>query len=159
MDIRRALKAQYGAGLAMLRQAVKRCPDDLWLAGEHPRNTWRVAYHAAYYTHLYLHADSEQFQPWVKHVGKVSDLWGKPKIVPAYSQEDVMGYIDAIVLAMPSLVDAMDLDAQDSGFSYYPGMPKLEHQLVNVRHLQGHVGQLSELLMQRGVYTDWISAS
>lgn len=158
MDVKSALRAQYGAGLAMLRQCVKRCPEDLWLAGEHPRNTWRIAYHAAYYTHLYLHQHAELFTPWPKHVAKVSDLWGNPKVVSPYSRRDVVAYVDGIVTSLPGLLDGLDLGAPDSGFSYYPGMPKLEHQLVNVRHLQGHVGQLSELLMQRGIYTDWVSA-
>jgi hypothetical protein len=27
---------------------------------------------------------------------------------------------------------------------------------MNLRHLQGHVGQLSELLMAKGIDTDWI---
>jgi hypothetical protein len=36
-------------------------------------------------------------------------------------------------------------------------MTKLSHQIMNVRHIQGHVGQLSELLMQRGIDTDWVS--
>ena len=39
---------------------------------------------------------------------------------------------------------------------WYPGMAKLSHELMNLRHLQGHVGQLSELLLARGIETDWI---
>lgn len=38
-------------------------------------------------------------------------------------------------------------------------MSKLSHELMNLRHTQGHVGQLSELLMARGIDTDWISKS
>jgi hypothetical protein len=36
-------------------------------------------------------------------------------------------------------------------------MGKLSHQILNLRHLQGHVGQLSELLMARGIDIDWVS--
>ena len=36
-------------------------------------------------------------------------------------------------------------------------MSKLSHELMNLRHTQGHVGQLSELLMARGIDTDWTS--
>jgi hypothetical protein len=42
-------------------------------------------------------------------------------------------------------VDALDLDSAESGFSWYR-MSKLEHQLVNIRHIQHHGGQLADRL-------------
>ncbi len=57
-SVKTGLLRQYKASFDMLRQAVERCPDDLWLEGTHPRNTWRIAYHAANYTHLYLAQNS-----------------------------------------------------------------------------------------------------
>ena len=53
-------------------------------------------------------------------------------------------------------VDALDLEAQETGIPWYKDMSKLSHELLTLRHLQGHVGQLSELLMARGIDTDWI---
>jgi hypothetical protein len=38
-------------------------------------------------------------------------------------------------------------------------MSKLEHQFVNLRHLGGHVGQLSELLMARGMTISWVNSA
>jgi len=38
-------------------------------------------------------------------------------------------------------------------------MSKLSHQIMNLRHIQGHVGQLSELLMAKGIDTDWTAKS
>jgi len=35
MDVRAALKSQYHAALATLKQAIDRCPDDLWTAQGH----------------------------------------------------------------------------------------------------------------------------
>lgn len=154
MDLKNGLKNQYHVGLAMLRQCVRLCPDDLWESGEHPRSTWRIAYHAAYYTHLYLHASRGSFTPWSEHVNDVSNLWGRPKVVPAISRESVLSYIEQINAETDTLVDNMDLDAVSSGFALYK-IPKLEHQFVNLRHLQHHIGQLSELLMARGIEIDW----
>ncbi len=51
------------------------------------------------------------------------------------------------------------LAAGETGFSWYPSMSKLSHELMNLRHLQGHVGQLSELLMAHGIDTDWVARS
>jgi hypothetical protein len=43
--LRQTLKSQYHASLAMLRDAVERCPDELWQAPGHVSAFWQVAYH------------------------------------------------------------------------------------------------------------------
>src|SRR5215467_12750277 len=66
--LRSALKSQYHATLAMLRAAIKRCPDDLWLSSQgHANPIWRIAYHTLYYTHLYLQPNNSTFRPWEHH--------------------------------------------------------------------------------------------
>lgn len=53
---------------------------------------------------------------------------------------------------------AMDLGAEESGFPWHP-MSKLEHQLVNLRHLQHHVGQLNDRLRAGvGEGVDWVGS-
>ena len=42
-------------------------------------------------------------------------------------------------------MDALDLNSTESGFSWYR-MSKLEHQLVNIRHIQHHGAQLADRL-------------
>jgi hypothetical protein len=64
MELRQALKEQYHAGLAMLAECVEKCPEGMWLEGEHPRTFWRIAFHAAFFTHLYLGQNEEAFAPW-----------------------------------------------------------------------------------------------
>ena len=157
MDIRESLKGQYHAALAMLRECVAKCPEDLWLAGTHPRNTWRIAYHATYFTHLYLGTDQKSFVKWKKGKVRTADLWGKPPIAPPFTRDEILEYIDLVVSLVDSSLDAMDLSANPCGFSYYPTLPKLDHQILNIRHLGGHVGQLSELLMARGIYVTWVT--
>lgn len=159
MDIKRALKGQYHAGLAMLRDAIERCPEDVWMAGTHPRNTWRIAYHAVFYTHLYLMKTEVEFQPWVDHRNHVPALWideDGPPVEEPYSKAEVLTYLEMVDSCVNGWVDAMDLESPTSGFSWY-SIPKLDHQLLNIRHLQGHVGQLSELVMQAGHDLDWIT--
>jgi hypothetical protein len=165
MAIREALTGQYRAGLAMLRETIERCPDDLWEAGEHPRATWRIAYHALFYTHLYLMPDEEAFRPWPRDewhapILEVADLGKDPARVPpretTYRQADVLEYLDWLDGEVEGMVNALDLDSPESGFSWY-AIPKLDHQMLNVRHLQGHVGQMSELLLARGIDTDWVT--
>ena len=42
-------------------------------------------------------------------------------------------------------VDRLDLDAADCGFCWYQ-VSKLEHQLINIRHIQHHTAQLTDRL-------------
>lgn len=160
MDMKSALKSQYHAGLAMLRQCIDLCPEDVWLAGKHPRNTWRIAYHVVFYTHLYLAEDEASFVPWDRHRSSVRILWkerGGPPIEAPYTKADILEYLDFVDLGVDAWVDALDLESEDCGFSWY-SVNKLEHQLVNLRHLGGHMGQLSELVMATGAEVDWVSA-
>ncbi|MGE3126571.1 MAG: DinB family protein [Fimbriimonadaceae bacterium] len=161
MELVPALKGQYLAGLAMLRECVEKCPDDLWSSGTHPRTFWRIAYHAAFYTDLYLSKTLEDFTAWHRHVDQARILWdddenGVPPTETTYSQADVAEYIRDIESRVDSLLTDMDLAAGHSGFSWYK-IPKLDHQLLNIRHLGVHVGQLQELLYAQGVELDWVS--
>ena len=161
MEIKRALKGQYKAGLAMLRECIEVCPEDMWSAGEHPRTFWRIAYHALFYTHLYLMTDEAAFVPWELHQNQAKILWdddeeGVPPVETTFSQAQMLDYLELVVAGVDGWVDLVDLDSDQAGFSWY-SIPKLDHQILNVRHLGVHVGQLSELLMTRGIDTDWIS--
>jgi hypothetical protein len=167
--LRRALREQYHAGLAMLAQCVERCPEEMWTEGEHPRTFWRVAFHAAFFTHLYLGQNEEAFVPWPgRREGVHHGLWHRPwevepyelpKGAEGYDRGEIVEYIGFIGGLIDPTVDALDLDSGETGFSWYRGMSKLSHQILNLRHLQGHVGQLSERLMARGIDTDWVAKS
>jgi hypothetical protein len=164
MDVQAAIRDQYHAALAMLRQEIERCPDDLWLAGEHPRAFWRIVYHALFFTHFYLQPSLETFRDWEKHRPESQCLenvpwppFGVPQVVEAYSKEEMLEYWDVCDAAIDDGVNRLDLDAPECGFPWYQ-MRKLNHQLMNIRHTQQHVGQLAELLYAAGVELDWIGS-
>ena len=166
MDVRAALKDQYHASLAMLRQCVELCPDDLWVSGTHPRTFWRIAFHAAFFTHLYLGQNHEALRPWPGRRDDLQRLWDVSEDIEPYElpeelepcrQKEILDYIAFVDGLVDPTVDALDLDTQESGFSWYKNISKLSHQILNIRHVQGHMGQLSELLMGRGIDIDWVS--
>ncbi len=66
MDTQKIIQSQYLAALEMLKQAVVKCPDPLWNAAEDGNKFWHVAYHALFYTHLYLQDTEKDFKPWEK---------------------------------------------------------------------------------------------
>lgn len=167
MELRQALKEQYHAGLAMLAECVEKCPEDAWRQGEHPRTFWRIAFHAAYFTHLYLGQNEAAFQPWPgRREGIHPGLWERPSELEPYElpeeaevyrKGEMLAYLRFVDGLVDPTVDQLQLDSGETGFWWYSKMSKLSHQLMNLRHLQGHVGQLSELLMARGIDTDWIA--
>jgi hypothetical protein len=163
MDIKTALIEQNRAALAMLADCVRLCPDDLWMAGEPAwRAYWRIAFHAAYFAHLYLGQNQTACGPWANCPTAYQSLWGDEEPyelsvdIEPMTQESTLDYIAFIDNLVASTVEALDLDSDDTGFPWYPNMSKLSHELMSLRHLQGHIGQLSELLMTRGIDTEWI---
>jgi hypothetical protein len=155
VTLRSILKSQYHAGLAMLREAVERCPEDLWQSREQRNAFWQIAYHALFYTHLYLQPEVAAFRPWEHHQPEVQNLGGtagasgpggKPTLAPdPYSRTQVLEYWSHCDGMVDSAVDALDLGKASSGFPWYQ-VSKLEHQLVNLRHLQHHAAQLADRL-------------
>jgi hypothetical protein len=168
VKLRQALKGQYHAGLAMLADCVEKCPEEMWLDGKHPRTFFRIVFHAAFGTHVGMGQNEAAFQlqPWPRRrAGIHPGLWEDPAYVEpyelpegaeCYGRNEMLDYIRFVDTLVDPTVDQLDLDADDTGFSWYQNMSKLSQQLMNLRHLQGHVGQLSERLMAKGIDTDWI---
>lgn len=148
MTIQTVLVSQYRASLAMLLDAIERCPPDLWASASHRNAFWRVAYHTLYYAHLYLQPSEADFVAWTHHrpgYHRFEPVVGEPDGVSAYSVEDLRVYCRQLLEMVDAAVNRLDLSAPDSGFSWYQ-MSKLEHQFVSIRHIQHHVGQLADRL-------------
>ena len=166
--LRVGLKSQYHATLAMLRQTVEQFPEELWASDEHANAPWQLAYHALFFTHLYLQPAVSDFRPWAGHQTGVqhedgiagpadpdSDL---PLIPEPYSKDQVLAYLGFCDELVDGAVDGLDLLSPESGFHWYP-IPKLEHQLVNLRHLAHHAGQLADRLRNEAdVGTRWVGS-
>lgn len=158
MNVRDALKGQYHAAFRMLAACVEACPDELWLEGKGTRQFWRIAYHAAYFGHLYMVQSEAAFKEWSKHCDEATDLWGEADRNPEpFTKADLLAYVSEVQSVVDATIDGLDLDTSDSGYHWYPNISKLEHEILSIRHVQGHVGQLSELLMAVGIDTKWIS--
>lgn len=165
MDLlRQALKEQYHAGLAMLAECIERCPDDLWLSGEPGRQVWRIAFHTVFFTQAYLGQDVAAYQTWPGHredcrralAPADMEPYELPEETEPVAREAMLRYLVYVDGLVDPTIEALDLDAEETGFSWYKGMSKLSHEIMNLRHIQGHVGQLSELLMARGIDIEWV---
>ncbi|HMQ68353.1 MAG TPA: hypothetical protein PKA90_05170 [Ignavibacteria bacterium] len=154
-DFKHALKSQYHAAFNMLGEAIEKCPDELWDNHEFKNRFWQLSYHTLFFTHLYLCKSNEDFIPWIKHqennqnpdgMGGDPDPESKLPLIPdPYTREEVLEYWGYCKGIVDEFVDIMDLSDPESGFSWYP-ISKLEHQLVNIRHLQHGAAQLADRL-------------
>jgi hypothetical protein len=73
----------------------------------------------------------------------------EPVIGEPYSKAQLLDYWRQCDEMVDPAVDRLDLDAPDSGFWWYK-MPKLDHQVLNVRHLQHHAAILGYRLREAG---------
>lgn len=168
VDVRAALKSQYHAALAMLRHAVELCPDEIWNGGGHTNACWQIAYHTLFFTHLYSQVDEAAFRPWEHHqadnqypdaiAGPPESGNELPLLPRPYTREEVLAYWDFCDGNMDRWLDAIDLDSPESGFSWYK-MPKVEHQILNVRHIQHGAAQLADRVRAAAdAGIDWVGA-
>jgi hypothetical protein len=150
-NVHEIIGKQYRASMAMLREAITKCPESLWLAPEYPNKFWHIAYHVLYCTHMYLQNSCEEFKEWKKHRENYQWLGGlpwapneRPKIETPYTQEEILEYLAICCQEIDTKVPRLDLNAP-SGFHWLP-FGKLELQLYNLRHIAHHTGQLIDRL-------------
>ncbi len=163
MNVQAALKSQYHAALAMLRQTVDQCPEELWIKDDECIAFWRVAYHALFFAHLYLQPNEEAFQPWEHHRNEYQFLgplpWPPhrpPQVGEPYTKEQVLDYWRFCDEMVDDAVDRLDLDAAECGFWWY-SLPKLDHQINNIRHIQHHAALLAGRLRKaNGTDVRWV---
>jgi hypothetical protein len=161
MDIHSLIASQYRATLAMLKQAVEKCPPEMWNDPQDRNKFWHVAYHALFYTHLYLHTRGQDFKTWSQHRADYEFLGPKPWppheipiINEPYTPDEVLAFLAFCGDFVAQQIPALELEAP-SGFDWLT-FNKLELQIYNIRHLQQHTGELMERLGSRaGINVDW----
>ena len=162
MKTKKIITSQYMASLEMLAQAVTQCPDQLWADPDDVNQFWNIAYHALFYTHLYLQESEDQFQPLEKHVDGLHYFDPQLEFTTEdtedelpFSKEDLLTYLDFCRQVVRDRIPATNLEGQ-SGFDWI-SFNKLQLQFYNIRHIQHHVGELYERLGTRaGIEVRWV---
>ncbi len=155
MSIQDIIRSQYQASLEMLKQAILKCPDSLWADRQYKNEFWQVAYHALFYTHLYLQPSGEVFVAWSKHKPDYNDMG---QVREPYSRLEILEYLELCQKQVDQQMASLaDLEAP-SGFSWLP-FNKLELQIYNLRHLQQHLGELCERLgVSSDIDVNWVGS-
>ncbi|HMQ62021.1 MAG TPA: DinB family protein [Flavilitoribacter sp.] len=154
--MKKEIISQYQAALRMLMDAIGKCPPEGWESKDRGAPFWRIAYHALFYTDLYLSESEAHFIPYAGHRPNyhyLDDVTREnvPVVVDVvYTPEEILGYARSVEGNMPARVNA-DPMGEKSGFSWLP-FNRLELHLYNIRHIQHHTGQLIERLHQAGIF-------
>ena len=162
MDVRSALRSQYHAALKTLREVIEKCPNEMW---NEPADApfWRVVYHTLFYAHFYLQQNQENFAPWPKHRDEAQYIASvpheghrPPKSCEPFTPGELLDYWSACDHMVDAQIAALDLSASQCGFPWYK-MSTLEHQIVNIRHIQHHAAALaSRLRRSAGIAVNWV---
>ncbi len=164
MNVKEKIARQYHAAFEMLERAVIACPETAWDSPAHANRFWRVAYHALFYTHLYLQESEEHFTPWSGHRGEAHFLGRRPwpphdppELGAPYTRAEVLDYLGCVRRQVATWLEPLDLEGS-SGFQWLP-LTKFELQLYNIRHVQHHAGQLTDRLRNAaGIGIEWVGA-
>lgn len=162
MAIQEIVESQYLASLEMLKQALEKCPEDRWNPPGEKNKFWHVAFHALFYTHLYLQPTEKDFTPWEKHKPHFTSLSDDPTSLEhlqtgqgGYTQADLLEYLAFCQREVSKQLATLDFHAE-SGFHWLP-FNKLEVQLYNIRHIQHHTGELYQQLSdQEDQPLEWV---
>ena len=175
---------QFGAALEMLRNAIARCPDDVWLRRD-PREApfWQHAVHVLFYTRLFFF-DSMAAAAAAGTGGKIMKLIGLPLKDTSEGELNRMaatigytGLTEASFTAPRTLTkdEALAL-LEETGSTFRTAMQQMrspgaadapnpmpwmrgtraELLLYSLRHVHQHLGRLHSMLGRAGVKVDWI---
>ena len=153
MDIPAILISQYKASLEMLEQTITRCPESIWNAAGDKNKFWQVAYHALFFTHLYVADSEEAFTPWIKHRDGYKDF--VPRVGEPYDKDTVLEYLAFCRQEVAARAPRLNLEEGFDGRPYN----KLELQIYSIRHIMQHTGELMERVGARtNAQIDWVGS-
>jgi hypothetical protein len=156
MDLAAVLISQYLASLAMLKQTITQCPESIWNAAGDRNRFWQVAYHALFFTHLYLGESEEAFTSWSRHRDGYEDF-PAPENGEPYDKATILEYLAFCEQQVRERVPRLNMAALAA--FHRRSRSTLELQIYSIRHIMQHAGELMERLGARAdVEIDWVGS-
>ena len=147
MDTQKIIQSQYLAALAMLKQAIVKCPPVAWDNPKDRDRFWFVAYHTLRYAHQYLKAQDKGYPRWEQ---RLHSQQGVP-----FSKEEILERLANVERDVIEQLPLMHLDGRTRAAG--PLANKFELQLYNIRHIQQHTGELYQRLSEHDIKLSWAS--
>lgn len=157
---------QFGAAIDMLENAMRACPDELWVADPTKRpelvkndvvGFWYLAYHTLFFLDYYLSDPGDGFAPPAPFT---LDELDPAELLPerAYTKAELLGYLDHCRRKCRVTIEALTDEKahRRCGFKRLE-ITSAELLLYNMRHVQHHAAQLNLLLRQKiGSAPRWV---
>jgi hypothetical protein len=147
MNIRSVLQSQYLASLAMLKQAIVKCPPEAWDDPRDKDRFWFVAYHTLRFAHQYLKAKEKGYPRWEQ---RLYSNPGKP-----FSKDEILERLAMVEQDVVEQIPIMNLEEQTGATGALAN--KFELQIYNIRHIQQHTGELYQRLNPYNLKLEWAS--
>jgi hypothetical protein len=133
---------QFEASLAMLKQCIESCREELWESPVAALTVRQIAYHTLFFVDFYLTEDEASFALRKLHESGGDER--EPVVSPGLSKEATLAYFPTCLEKIQSTLGG-ETEASlcgPSGFSWLQ-FSRGELHLYNIRHVQHHAGQLS----------------
>ena len=147
MEIKKTIESQYLAALAMLKEAIRKCPPGVWNDPQDKDAFWFVAYHTLRYAHQYLNAGEKGYPRWEQ---RLHSNPGTP-----FSKEEILDRLNTVERDVLEQVSIMNLEEKTGAAGALAN--KFELQLYNIRHIQQHTGELYQRLSLYNLKLPWAS--
>ena len=140
---------QFGAAIDMLENAMRDCPEDLWIDRSQRTEFWYVVFHTLFSLDLYLSDSVVGFAPPAPFTLDELDERG---LLPEriFTKEELEKYLEHGREKCRATIATMTEDKANRrcGFDWLD-LSVAESLLYNMRHVQHHVGQLNLILRQK----------
>jgi hypothetical protein len=151
--IRQSIWNQFGAGLDMLENAIKLCPDELW---DTEIKFWYNAFHCLFWTDYYLTLDPKAFRPPTTFTSSEFEQTLPERV---YSKKELLDYLQHCRQKSQTLITQFtEQQLETRWVNNYKNFSLLEILLYNLRHIQHHSAQLNlHLRQQTNDAPGWVS--
>ncbi|MBD3401986.1 DinB family protein [candidate division GN15 bacterium] len=140
---------QFGAAIDSLENAIRACPDDVWLDDSSHWVCWYATYHTLFWLDLYLDPSPDTFRPPEPFTMDELDPRGLIPEKP-YTKEAMLAYLAHGRSKCRSRIEAMDAAEAQRRWVWGPrDLSVAELLLYNMRHVQHHTAQFNLILRQR----------
>jgi len=152
---------QFGVAIAMLGDALRDCPDDLWekrLWADQPDQWvaagfsafWYLGYHTLFWLDLYLTGAEEGFAPPAPF--DLVEMEAGEVLPRTYTRDELLGYLDYCRRKCQATIGTLSQEQAYRVCRFAWGeLPFAELLLYTMRHVQEHAAQLLMFLGQQGV--------
>lgn len=156
-NYRDATLGQLHAALRTLAECVERCPDEVWTESVYELKFCQAAFHALFFTDLYLGNSFDELKQQAFHKQHASvfrdyEEYSPKKPECEYERAWVKLYVQHCRDKATHVINAETKETlvQEIGFEWLD-ITRAEMHIYTLRHLEHHAAQLILRLRQQGV--------